>query len=96
MHIAGRVVQGIGAGALYVYCEIVRCDLVPLRERGKYLGSMFSFAGVAAALGPVVGGALAEPNWRWIFYLNIPNCAVALIVAPVFIRVKACQASEKT
>jgi len=95
MHIAGRVVQGIGAGALYVYCEIVCCDLVPLRERGKYLGFIFSFAGVAAALGPVVGGALTESNWRWIFYLNIPICAAALVAVLVFMRVKSGQASSQ-
>lgn len=60
MLIGGRTVQGIGAGGLYVLLDIVCCDLVPLRERGKYVGLMNSFAGVAAALGPPVGGAIAQ------------------------------------
>ncbi|KAL4744747.1 hypothetical protein BDW72DRAFT_212210 [Aspergillus terricola var. indicus] len=86
MLIAGRTVQGVGAGGMYVLLDIVCADLVPLRERGKYLGLMFSWAGLASALGPVVGGALAEANWRWIFYLNIPICALALILILLFLR----------
>ncbi|KAI3319099.1 MFS general substrate transporter [Xylariaceae sp. AK1471] len=88
MLIGGRTVQGIGAGGLYVLLDIVCCDLVPLRERGKYLGLINSFAALAAALGPVLGGAIAQSNWRWIFYLNIPLCSVALAVVLTFMRVK--------
>ncbi|KAH8586114.1 major facilitator superfamily domain-containing protein [Bisporella sp. PMI_857] len=73
MLIAGRTVQGLGAGGIYVLLDIVCCDLVPLRERGKYL---------------VLGGAIAEANWRWIFYLNIPTCALALAAILFFMRVK--------
>ncbi|PLB46217.1 MFS general substrate transporter [Aspergillus steynii IBT 23096] len=87
MLIGGRAVQGVGAGGIYVLLDIVCCDLVPLRERGKYLGLMFSWSGLAAALGPVVGGALAEANWRWIFYLNLPICGVALALILPFMRV---------
>ncbi|KAF4633236.1 hypothetical protein G7Y89_g4885 [Cudoniella acicularis] len=71
MLISGRAIQGVGAGGVYLLLSIVCCDLVPLRERGKYLGLMNAWAGVAAALGPVVGGAIAQTNWRWIFYLNV-------------------------
>jgi len=71
-----------------VLLDIVCCDLVPLRERGKYLGLMFSWSGVAAGIGPVVGGALAETNWRWIFYMNIPICGMALLAILLFMRLK--------
>ncbi|ESZ92549.1 hypothetical protein SBOR_7075 [Sclerotinia borealis F-4128] len=47
---------------------------------------MFSWSGVAAALGSVVGGALAQANWRWIFYLNIPICGAALAAILFFMR----------
>ncbi|KAK2745532.1 hypothetical protein FQN57_003657 [Myotisia sp. PD_48] len=87
MLIAGRTVQGVGAGGIYVLIDIVCCDLVPLRERGKYLGLMFSWSGLAAALGPVLGGVLAQSNWRWIFYLNIPVCGVSLVAVLLFMRV---------
>ncbi|KAJ4370502.1 hypothetical protein N0V83_005023 [Neocucurbitaria cava] len=88
MIIAGRTIQGVGAGGIYVLLDIVCCDLVPLRERGKYLGLMFSWSGVAAGMGPVVGGALADSNWRWIFYMNVPICGVALLAILVFMRMK--------
>ncbi|KAK3986951.1 MFS general substrate transporter [Cladorrhinum sp. PSN332] len=87
MMITGRAVQGAGAGGIIVLLDIVCCDLVPLRERGKYLGLMFSWSGVGAALGPPVGGALAETNWRWMFYMNIPICGVALACLLLFMRV---------
>ncbi|KAI1822655.1 MFS general substrate transporter [Xylaria intraflava] len=86
--IAGRSIQGVGAGGIYVLIDIVCCDLVPLRERGKYLGLMFSWSGVAAALGPPVGGALAQSNWRWVFWINIPICGVALVALLIFMRLK--------
>ncbi|KAI0502859.1 major facilitator superfamily domain-containing protein [Xylaria bambusicola] len=86
--IAGRTIQGVGAGGIYVLIDIVCCDLVSLRERGKYLGLMFSWSGVAAALGPPVGGALAQANWRWVFWINIPICGVALVMLLLFMRVK--------
>jgi EmrB/QacA subfamily drug resistance transporter len=86
MLIAGRTIQGVGAGGIYVLIDIVCCDLVPLRERGKYLGLMFSGAGVAAALGPPVGGALAEVDWRWIFWMNLPICGLALALLLVFLK----------
>ena len=64
MLIGGRPVQGAGANGIYVLINIVVCDLVPLRERGKYLAIINIWAAVAAALGPVVGGLLAQTNWR--------------------------------
>lgn len=88
MLIAGRTAQGAGAGGINVLIDIVCCDLVPMRERGKYLGLMFSWSGIAAALGPPVGGALAQSNWRWIFYLNIPICAVVMLGLVVFMHAK--------
>ncbi|OTB02352.1 hypothetical protein M426DRAFT_74691 [Hypoxylon sp. CI-4A] len=93
--IAGRTIQGAGAGGMYVLLDIVCCDLVPLRERGKYLGLMFSWSGVAAALGPPVGGAIAQANWRWIFWLNIPICGLALGGLLFFMRMKSGQSEHE-
>ncbi|RYP84559.1 hypothetical protein DL769_001147 [Monosporascus sp. CRB-8-3] len=84
--ISGRTIQGIGTGGLYVLLDIVCCDLVPQRQRGKYLGPMNSFAGIAAALGPALGGAIAQASWRWIFYMNIPISGVAIIGVWMFMR----------
>jgi MFS family permease len=45
MLIGGRAVQGVGAGGIYVLLDIICCDLVPLRERGKYRVLPFALAG---------------------------------------------------
>jgi ABC-type xylose transport system permease subunit len=70
--------------------------MVPLRERGKWLGLMFSWAGVAAVLGLVLGGALAEANWRWIFYLNLPISTISLAGILIFLRTKQMPSSQHT
>ncbi|KAI0903013.1 MFS general substrate transporter [Ustulina deusta] len=86
--IARRTVQGLGAGGLYVLLDIVCCDLTSLRERAKFVGLMSSFAGIAAALGLALGCVIAEADWRWIFYLDIPICGVAIICILAFMRMK--------
>ncbi|KAF3016507.1 hypothetical protein E8E14_011021 [Neopestalotiopsis sp. 37M] len=95
MLIAGRTIQGVGAGGIYLLLSIVCSDLTPLRERGKFLGLMNACAGVAAALGPVVGGAISQTNWRWIFYLNLPICGVAFVWLMIFMRMKTGQAADE-
>ncbi|KAI0207023.1 major facilitator superfamily domain-containing protein [Astrocystis sublimbata] len=62
--IAGRLVQGLGTGGINVIPEIIICDLVPPRHRGSYLSTMRSTAGIASTIGPIVGGALAQADWR--------------------------------
>ncbi|KAK4228643.1 major facilitator superfamily domain-containing protein [Podospora fimiseda] len=85
--IAGRLLQGIGAGGILVLTEIIICDILPLRERGKYLGFIVSLVGVGAALGPVFGGLIVEySTWPWVFYLNIPVGGVAVIFLYIFLR----------
>ncbi|KAF4630703.1 hypothetical protein G7Y89_g7434 [Cudoniella acicularis] len=86
MLIAGRTVQGLGAGAIFMLVEIIVCDLVPLRERGKYLGIVISSSAIGAIIGPVVGGTLADANWRWIFYLNLPSAGITIAVTVAFLR----------
>ena len=65
MLIAGRTIQGIGAGCLFTLVEVIVCDITPLNERSKYLGIVMSLGAVGATIGPVVGGALAQSTWRW-------------------------------
>jgi MFS family permease len=88
MLIGGRAVQGIGTGALMMLQDLIVCDLVPLRERGKYISIFTASAGVAASLGPLIGGAIAEWNWRWIFYLNLPIGGLALIAVALLLHTK--------
>lgn len=83
--IVARVVQGLGGGGLMILSQATIADVVPARERGKYMGIMggvFAFSSVA---GPLIGGGLTEgPGWRWTFWMNVP-LAVLAIFATIFL-----------
>jgi MFS family permease len=73
MLIAARTVQGFGGGGMNLLVETVVTDLVPLRERGKYMSIVYLGATVGATLGPFLGGVITDKSsWRWCFYLNVP------------------------
>ncbi|PYI02397.1 MFS general substrate transporter [Aspergillus sclerotiicarbonarius CBS 121057] len=90
MLIAGRLIQGIGAGGINVLIEIIVCDLLPMRERGRYLGLIFGLIAIGTALGPLFGGLIVEySTWRWVFYLNVPIGGAAMVTLFTFLRVKS-------
>ncbi|EED77989.1 hypothetical iron permease [Postia placenta Mad-698-R] len=94
MFIAGRVVQGLGGGGCISVTEIIYADLVPLPERGKFLGITASVWALACAIGPPIGGALANSGaWRWLFFLNLPLCGIALALVTAFLNVHIPKAS---
>ncbi|TFK32485.1 iron permease [Crucibulum laeve] len=89
MLIAGRAIQGIGGGGCISVTEIIYADLVPLPERGKFLGIISMVWAFACAIGPPIGGSLAQSgSWRWLFYLNIPLCGLAFVLVLVFLTVR--------
>ncbi|KAM5537268.1 hypothetical protein V8D89_008998 [Ganoderma adspersum] len=89
MLIAARTVQGIGSGGILNLSEIIVSDLVPLAERGMFMGIISSVWAVASGVGPPIGGVLAQANaWRWIFYVNLPLTGIAFILVLLFLRVR--------
>lgn len=88
MLIAARTIQGLGSGGLYVLSDIIVCDMVPPRHRGPYLGAILSTAAIGTTIGPIIGGALALKNWRWIFWLNLPAAAIGLLAIVLILNVK--------
>ncbi|KAI0379538.1 MFS general substrate transporter [Hypomontagnella monticulosa] len=88
MLIAGRAVQGAGGGGIILMVEMIICDLVPLRDRGSYMGIILAVFAIGSSLGPFIGGAIvASTTWRWIFWINLPIAAVALVLLITFLHV---------
>ncbi|KAL2202985.1 methylenomycin A resistance protein [Sarocladium strictum] len=87
--IAGRIIQGIGASGTTVLTETIICDVVPLRERSKFLAILMGMIFLGTALGPFFAGLIVEHStWRWTFYLALPVGAAALISMFFFLRVR--------
>jgi EmrB/QacA subfamily drug resistance transporter len=80
--IAARVLQGV-AGALLTPGSLAMIEATIRHEdRAKAIGSWSGLGGVAAAIGPFVGGWLVQyASWRWAFFLNIPLAALTFVLA---------------
>ena len=89
--VAFRALQGIGAGGLIALSITIVGDIVPPRQRGKYLGYFGAVFAVSSVAGPLLGGYFTDNlSWRWIFYINIPLgiLALSMIAARLHLPVK--------
>lgn len=85
--IAGRAVQGIGGGGLMILAQAIIADVVPARERGKYMGVIGGVFALSSVAGPLLGGWFTESiGWRWAFWMNIPLGILAIASAVAFLK----------
>jgi EmrB/QacA subfamily drug resistance transporter len=76
--IAGRAVQGLGAGGIFPVASAVIGDTFPAEKRGSALGLIGAVFGMAFIIGPVLGGLLLMVGWRWLFLINLPIAAAVI------------------
>src|SRR5215469_5558142 len=75
-----RAIQGLGAGGLMVGAMATIGEIVPPRQRGKYMSYFMVVMMLATIAGPLVGGWFTTAfSWRWIFYINLPLGGAALV-----------------
>jgi EmrB/QacA subfamily drug resistance transporter len=85
--IIGRTIQGLGGGGLMILAQAIIADVVPARERGKYMGIMGGVFALSSVAGPLLGGWFTEGiGWRWAFWMNIPLGILAIASAVFFLR----------
>ncbi|WP_245214801.1 DHA2 family efflux MFS transporter permease subunit [Pararoseomonas indoligenes] len=76
-----RALQGLGAGGLLVLAQASVGDVIPPRERPRYQGLFTGVFALASVAGPLLGGFITSAfSWRWVFYVNLPLGAVALLL----------------
>jgi EmrB/QacA subfamily drug resistance transporter len=79
-----RGIQGLGAGGLFPLSLAVIGGIVPPRDRGRWQGLIGAVFAASSIIGPAVGGFIVDnTTWRWIFLVNLPVGALALVVIAV-------------
>jgi EmrB/QacA subfamily drug resistance transporter len=88
--ITGRAVQGLGGGGLMILAQAIIADVVPARQRGRYMGIMGGVFALSSVAGPLLGGFFTEGiGWRWAFWMNLPLGVLAIASAVLFLRLPA-------
>ncbi|MFJ4652024.1 MDR family MFS transporter [Nocardia sp. NPDC088792] len=77
-----RGLQGVGGGGLMILAQAIIADVVPAKDRGKYMAPMGAIFGITSVAGPLLGGFFSDSlSWRYCFWLNVPIGLAALVIA---------------
>jgi len=94
--IATRVVMGIGGALMWPAILGMTYAILPAEKAGLAGGIIIGTAGLGNALGPLIGGVLTETlSWRWIFFLNVPVAAFAVLITYFLVKAKEPEAEEQ-
>ncbi|KAI4844389.1 putative efflux pump antibiotic resistance protein [Aureobasidium sp. EXF-8845] len=94
--LVGRSIKGIGGGGIMSINLIILSDIIPLRQRAQYQGYLQLVFALGTNIAPAIGGLIVEKTtWRWLFYINLPFCAISLATVPFVIRYSRPQTTTK-
>lgn len=94
--IATRVAMGIGGALMWPAILGMTFSLLPAEKAGLAGGIILGAAGFGNAVGPLIGGVLTDAlSWRWIFFLNVPISAFAVLVTYYLVRVEEPEVDER-
>src|ERR1041384_4566998 len=81
-----RIVQGIGGAFLFANAGALVTDAFPREQLGLAMGTNTMVAAVGLVIGPVLGGALVDISWHWVFWFNVPFTAAGSLWAALILR----------
>lgn len=86
--IVARAIEGVGVAGVIICSQAVLADIVPPRQRAKYMAWLGASIGASGFAGPLLGGYITDTiGWRWIFGLNVPVGVLAFVVCTFSLRV---------
>ncbi|MGH3446555.1 MAG: MFS transporter [Nocardioidaceae bacterium] len=84
--IGARVLQGVGAAMLTPGSLAMIQGAFRPQDRGRAIGAWAGLGGIAAAVGPFLGGWLVQyASWRWVFFINLPLAFVTVLIATTYV-----------
>ncbi|KZK04739.1 putative MDR permease possible transmembrane efflux protein [Lactococcus cremoris] len=85
--IIGRIIQSLGAATIFPLSMVIGINTMSLDKRTKVIAALGVTQGLAAALGPTIGGVLTQYfSWRWIFLINVPLISLSIILCLIFLQ----------
>ncbi|CAK7217353.1 hypothetical protein SCUCBS95973_003120 [Sporothrix curviconia] len=80
MLIVGRAITGIGGSGLVTGAMVIITSIRPLEKRPMLIGTVMGTVAVGQVAGPLIGGALSQISWRWVFYINLPIGGLVILL----------------
>jgi EmrB/QacA subfamily drug resistance transporter len=90
-----RIVQGVGGALLFANSAALVTDAFPREQLGLAMGTNTMVAAVGLVLGPVLGGALVEISWHWVFWFNVPLGLLGALWGALVLRELASRDTER-
>lgn len=95
--VIGRVVQGIGASMMLPTAVAITAAAFEGKRQARAVGTVLAFGALGTAIGPFVSGVFVEHvSWRGVFFLNVPLCAVAVVLMLRFVPESRDESAPRT